>query len=76
MMKETVMSLPSSRSKIQRLTKDLMVQWSRTQEHWNDPVSRRFETEYLIPLERAVAASSEAIDSMNEVVTRAKRECE
>ena len=70
------MSLPSSRSKIQRLTKDLMVQWSRTQEQWNDPVSRRFETEYLIPLERAVAASSEAIDSMNEVVTRAKRECE
>ena len=70
------MSLPSSRAKIQRLTKDLLVQWDRTGEQWNDPVSHRFEREYLRPLERAVTASAEAIDAMHEIVMRAKRDCE
>ena len=76
MRKEMPMSLQSSRAKIQRLTKDLMVQWNQTKTLWNDPVSRRFETEYLLPLDRAVTASAEAMDSMHEIVSRAKRDCD
>ena len=70
------MSLIASRGKMQRLTKDLMLQWERTNESWQDPVSQRFENEYLTPLGRAVLAAGNAMDSMNEVVTRARRDCE
>jgi hypothetical protein len=73
---ERMMSLQSSQTKVQRLTKDLLVQWSGTKERWNDPVSMRFEVEYLTPLERAAIAATEAMDKMHEIVQRAKRECD
>ncbi len=52
------------------------MQWERTSESWNDPVSQRFENEYLTPLCRAVTTAGNAMDSMNEIVTRARRDCE
>ena len=70
------MSLTSNRAKLQRLTKDLTIQWDRTTEDWNDPMSRRFQTEFLELLQRTVVASSEAMDTMNEVLMRAQRDCE
>ena len=70
------MSLPSTRSKLQKETRDLIARWDRTAEEWNDPVSRRLQVEYLDQLERAVTRASEAMDAMNEVICRAQRECE
>lgn len=70
------MSLTSNRAKLQRLTKDLTIKWDRTTEDWNDPMSRRFQTEFLELLQRTVVASSEAMDTMNEVLMRAQRDCE
>lgn len=70
------MSLTSNRAKLQRLTKDLAIRWDRTTEEWNDPMSRRFQSEFLELLQRTVVASSEAMDSMNEVLMRAQRDCE
>ena len=70
------MSLTSNRAKLQRLTKDLAIRWDRTTEEWNDPMSRRFQTEFLELLQRTVVASSDAMDSMNEVLMRAQRDCE
>ena len=70
------MSLPSTRSKLQKGTRDLLARWDRTVEEWNDPVSQRLQVEYLDQLERAVTRASEAMDAMNEVICRAQRECE
>ncbi len=39
-------------------------------------MSRRFQTEFLELLQRSVVASSEAMDTMNEVLMRAQRDCE
>jgi len=39
-------------------------------------MSKRFQTEFLEILQRAVVASSEAMDTMNEVLIRAQRDCE
>ena len=70
------MSLPSTRSKLQKETRELLARWDRTIEEWNDPVSQRLQVEYLDQLERAVTRASEAMDAMNEVICRAQRECE
>ena len=70
------MSLPSTRTKLQKTTSDLLIRWDRSREHWNDPVSQRLEVEYLHPLERAVINACEAMDAMNEVLTRVQRDCE
>jgi hypothetical protein len=53
-----------------------MINWGHTGEQWNDQVSQRLEHEYLNPLERTVINTCEAIDSMNENLVRAKRDCE
>ena len=70
------MSLPSTRSKLQKETRDLLARWDRTVEEWNDPVSRRLQVEYLEQLERAVTRAGEAMDAMHEVICRAQRDCE
>lgn len=62
--------------KLQKATRDLMINWGHTGEQWNDQVSQRLEHEYLNPLERTVINTCEAIDSMNENLVRAKRDCE
>ena len=70
------MSLTTNRAKLQRLTKDLAIRWDRTTDEWNDPMSRRFQVEFLELLQRTVVGTSEAMDSMNEVLMRARRDCE
>lgn len=70
------MSLPSTRSKLQKQTRELLMRWDRTTEEWSDPTSQRLQVEYLEPLERAVTRASEAMDAMHEVISRAQRDCE
>lgn len=53
-----------------------MVKWDRTREYWDDPMSKALEERVLSPLEPKIRAAATAMEKMNEVLSRARRECE
>ena len=69
------MSIPGSRAKLKDAHRQLLVAWQRAQESWDDPVSDALWRKQLEPLETTVRAALNAMDSMNEVLERVRREC-
>jgi hypothetical protein len=70
------MSLPSSRGQLKAALGQIKVVWEETQGRWNDPVSRGFERDFLLPLEPSARAAMAAMDKMAEILAKARRECE
>jgi hypothetical protein len=71
-----IADLTSGAAKIATAYKTLRLHWESTKEHWHDDNRRRFEEDYLDPLEPQVAAALEAIGNLSEVMRRAEQECE
>jgi hypothetical protein len=69
------MSVATARSKLVANLKELLTRWDRVRDHWDDPVSRDFEKEYLAPLDGKVRAGVSAMEHMYELLDRAKRDC-
>jgi hypothetical protein len=69
------MSLASTRNKVQGAYKDLRLRWEKARAQWDDPRSRAFEEDFIEPLEPRVRAAAAAMDEMNELMTRAVRDC-
>lgn len=69
------MSVPSARAKLKDAYRVLIVAWTQTKEGWNDPVSHALEERHLIPLEGSIRTALGAMDTMNEVLERARRDC-
>jgi len=69
------MSLASTRNKVQSAYKELRIRWDKAKAQWDDPRSRAFETDFIEPLEPRVRAATAAMDEMNELLSRAVREC-
>jgi hypothetical protein len=69
------MSLPASRAKLKDAHRQLMVAWQRAAETWDDPVSQALLRNHLEPLETTLRSALNAMDMMNEVVERCRRDC-
>lgn len=70
------MSVAGGRMRMDLAIKDLQTRWLQVSEHWNDPVSRAFEENYLHTLENAARLSGSALDKMRETISRVKRDCD
>lgn len=70
------MSVAASRSRLIALTRDLAAQWQATRETWTDAKRDEFERAFLTPLFAAVDRAGNALEQLDEVVNRVRRECE
>jgi hypothetical protein len=68
-------SLASARAKVGTAHRQLLVDWERAKESWDDPASQAFGRHHVDPLEHAVRSAIGAIEHMAEVLERARREC-
>jgi hypothetical protein len=71
-----IADLTSGSGKITAAYTALRAHWEDAKEHWHDDNRRRFEENYLDPLEPQVAAALDAIARLAEVLQHAERECE
>ena len=69
------MSLTNGRVRLQHAIKQLKVRWEIVKEHWHDEASRKFEEDYMDPIDPEIIASIQAIDRLDEIFARAKRDC-
>ncbi len=69
------MSMGVSRARLDASMKQLLVHWEIVKTQWDDPVSREFETRHLKALEPAVRGTTNAMEKMEAILARARREC-
>ena len=70
------MSLSVGRTKLLTSLKDLRARWDKVRRHWDDPVARKFEEEFLAPLEGKARAGVSAMENMYEIIVKARKDCE
>jgi hypothetical protein len=71
-----IADLTSGAAKIATAYKTMRVHWEDTKEHWHDDNRRRFEENFIDPLEPQIASALDAIAALSEILNRAQRECE
>lgn len=69
------MSLSSGRNRLSAAFKDLMAQWGQTREKWDDPMSQEFETTFLAMLEAKLRNTLTAMEKLETLLAKARREC-
>ncbi|MBI1375091.1 MAG: hypothetical protein GC159_20420 [Phycisphaera sp.] len=69
------MSMSTSKARIMHAFKELTVAWAETKEQWNDSASARFQERFLDPIETRVRSTVGAMELMEEVFSKVKRDC-
>lgn len=70
------MSLNSSKSRLSGLTRELMLRWLETKNHWRDQKSTEFEKKYLEELHHFTDKSIYAIEKLEELLKKVRSDCE
>ncbi len=69
------MSMGVSRARLKASMKELLVHWELVKAKWDDPVSREFEARHLKNLGPAIQATANAMEKMEAILVRARRDC-
>ena len=69
------MSVRVSQAQLTDAYKILRQRWERIRERWDDPNSRALQADLIDPLEGAVGAAVNALDSVAELIAAATHDC-
>lgn len=69
------MSVHEGGGRLGKAMKELLMHWEETKQAWNDPVSRAFEQEHLVPLTMDLKTTIAAMGQMALVLDNVRREC-
>ena len=70
-----VADLTTGSGKLHHALKTLHAKWDQTRNGWHDPVSRRFENEYLALIEPQVSATLDRLAALAQVISAAEQAC-
>jgi hypothetical protein len=70
------MNLHASRTRLELLTKALLLEWSRTQTYWRDAKSAEFDRKYMQELSAHVDKAATVIEKLDGLLTRVRHDCE
>ena len=70
------MNLSGTKNRLAALTKELAVQWDETKNYWRDDKTREFERQYIAELFVNVDKDVTAIERLDEVLDKVRKDCE
>lgn len=70
------MSLGSSKHRVAGLTRELVLKWDQTKDHWQDSKSQEFEQKYITELVASVDKSVAIVDQLDKLVAKIRSDCE
>jgi thymidylate synthase len=68
--------MKASGNKLSAITRELWTQWQQTKAFWKDERSREFEQRYLDELLASVDRAVTAIDQLDKLITKVRKDCE
>lgn len=69
------MSVAAAKSNLIDALKKLRIRFDAVKQDWDDENRRRFEKDYIEPLEGAVVGAAKGCDQLWETIQRVQREC-
>lgn len=70
------MSLGGTKSRLSGLTKQLWLDWHETRKSWRDAKSEEFERQYLSEVFLSVDRAITAIEKLDELLAKVRKDCE
>jgi hypothetical protein len=70
------MNLTSSRTRLELLTRTLLLQWDETKNYWRDAKSSDFDRVYMQELGARVEKAGTIIEKLDHVLSRVRQDCE
>ncbi len=70
------MSTQGNASSLAQAARTLNLEWEKTKEHWRDAKSLEFEDHYLADLPGQVAAAINAMEEIEGLLKKVRRDCE
>ena len=70
------MNVRGSASNLAQAAKDLSLEWQATQNYWRDVKSREFAEQYLEQLPGYVARAMGAMEELEGVLKKVRKDCE
>ena len=70
------MSVTSANMKLASAARDLRIKWELASQSWNDSASRSFEKNHVDSFESQVRNSLKAMETIGEVMTAVRRDCQ
>ena len=70
------MRLNASKSRLGAVSKELSRQWEATKVAWRDQKAIEFEQKYLLPLFESVDNAVTAIEKLDKVITKVRKDCD
>ncbi len=70
------MSLNNSRGRLVGISRELLKSWQETQQFWHDRKGKEFDSNYMQPLFDAVDNASSAMDDLEKLLKKLRKDCE
>ena len=70
------MTLSGTKSRLVAITKELATRWDETKNHWKDAKSQELEQRYLTELFANVDRSIGALERLDELLAKVRKDCE
>ena len=70
------MSLAGSKGRLAAITNELSLHWRETKNYWRDAKSQEFESRYLQELFVGVDRAVTVIEKLDEILKKARSDCE
>ena len=58
------------------VTKEIMLKWRDTREHWDDAKATEFERKYMDELQASVDTAVIVIEKLDKLLAKIKKDCE
>ena len=70
------MTIGGNAGRLAMLAAELSRKWQQTRPYWRDAKSQSFEKDYVNLILASVNGAIEAIQQLDEIITRIRRDCE
>ena len=70
------MNISSSRSLLNKSSRDLLEAWRDTENHWRDARANQFYKEFISPIPKSVASAGNVIQELGTILTKIRKDCE
>jgi hypothetical protein len=70
------MNLSGNKSRLVGLTRDILLRWAETREHWRDARSQEFDRRFMAELDASVNRTVLILDKLDEVLKKVRSDCE
>lgn len=70
------MNLSGNKSRLVGLTREIILRWADTKEHWRDAKSEEFDRRFMVELDANVNRAVLILDKLDELLKKARSDCE